>query len=376
MQRWFPIVGMMVVWVQGLPVMGQVAVGTPKADSIPVAFHGDLTYRVEQIDEEGKADRKRDRLRARVGADASLPNDLRVGMEISTGGSSPVSAYQTLGEGVSRKDIRFNLAYMEWKGVEGVCLTGGKMKNPFAGAGELIWDGDVTPEGVAVQANRRVGSAQGIINAGSFWLQERAEGDDLNVSQGQLGVKLALPSASTLLVGCGVCVFDNMEGQDVLDWENKNNVYGNSTKPGAVAGLVTNKVYAEGFTVCEGFGRLGLGGLPVPAELTIQYIVNTEAADHDMGYLVGGVVGKTEPGNLQLAYNYRELQKDATPGFLADSDIWGGGTDGRGHKVSVRYALSRHAQLGVNYCVAEKPVSDETRTHDVVRYQFEVGVKF
>ena len=49
-----------------------------------------------------------------------------------------------------------DLAYFDWhpERVEGLNVIGGKMENPFYAPGktELLWDGDLRPEGVALNS--------------------------------------------------------------------------------------------------------------------------------------------------------------------------------------------------------------------------------
>ena len=79
-----------------------------------IALKGDFRYRYEYIDSESKTHRDRDRVRARFGVEASIPNDLKVGFGIASGGDNPVSSNQTLGKGNSTKDLRLDVAYLKW----------------------------------------------------------------------------------------------------------------------------------------------------------------------------------------------------------------------------------------------------------------------
>lgn len=337
---------------------------------------GDVGYRFETIDEEGVADRERDRIRVRLGLESKVADDLMTEIGISSGGANPVLAYQTLGDGFGRDEFRLSHAYLQWKAIDDVTLTGGKMRNPFLDFGNLLWDADVAPEGAAIQATRTVADAELLAAAGYLWLQERGTRDDSRLHAGQVGVKFPLGDVVSLLAGGSYYGFDNMKGFDVLDWENKNNAYGNSTVLGSVVGAVTNKAYATEFRVVEGFARLARReGIPV--ELFGQYAINLAADSLETAYLGGVTFGKAVgPKGAEVGYVYRRVEMDASPGFMADSETWGGGSDGRGHRVFARCQLTKSVQFCANYFVSEKPIADEAKTHDYDKFNAEVAVRF
>ncbi len=65
----------------------------------------------------------------------------------------------------------------------------------------------------------------------------------------------------------------------------------------------------------------------------------------------------------------KRTEKDATPGFLADSETWGGGTDDREHKIFARYQINRNTQVAGNCYLSEKPIADGSKTHDYSLYK-------
>ena len=115
-----------------------------------IEFKGDIRLRYESVDEEGNERRDRGRFRTRFGFTADVQDDIKVVLELSTGGGNPVSTNVTIGDGFARKDIGFNLAYVDWKVNDSLTVNAGKMKNPLfrAGSAPLIWDGDLNPEGI------------------------------------------------------------------------------------------------------------------------------------------------------------------------------------------------------------------------------------
>ena len=61
------------------------------------------------------------------------------------------------GNGDSRKDLYFDLAYFNWTAAEGLNVLGGKFKNNLyrPGKNALIWDNDLNPEGFGAHLCQR-----------------------------------------------------------------------------------------------------------------------------------------------------------------------------------------------------------------------------
>ncbi len=357
---------------------GQQAAPAPAktwADSLTVK--GDVRYRYEQITEDGKDDRQRDRVRARLGASAKINDKVKAEVQLSTGDDDPISENKTIGDGFLKKDMGLNLAYIDWVPQEGLTLTGGKMKNPFLCVSDLVWDSDLTPEGAAAKWERQVGPMTLYANGGYLWVQERATApeEDTKLYAGQAAAKFQFSDEVSLLVGGSYYTYDNIEGMGVLDWEGKNKTYGNSSKD-KVSGTTTNKIYGMGYDQVEAFTKL-TAWVGTPVEFYGNYVVNQEADANDTGWLAGVTVGKAKNvGTMEFGYNYRELEKDAVLGAFTDSDSWGGGTDGRGHKVFGRYQIAKNVRLGATYFMNEKPIADSSKTHDYDRLQLDVVASF
>lgn len=369
---------MMVAGMASLAVNAQQAAPAPaKTWADTVQFKGDLRYRYEGITEEGKDDRQRDRIRARLGATAKINDEVKGEIQLSTGGSDPVSGNTTLGDGFAKEDMGLSLAYLDWTIQEGLNLVGGKMKNPFICVGDLIWDGDLTPEGAAAKWEKAAGPLTLYANGAEFWVQENASNPetDIKLHAGQLAGRFQLRDEVYLLIGGSAYVYDNIEGMNVLDWEAKNKTYGNSAA-NEVNGGVTNKVYKMGYNEMEMFAKVVVW-VGMPLEFYGDYVVNQDADENDTGWMGGLTLGKAKNvGTWELGYNYRELEKDAVLGAFTDSDSWGGGTDGRGHKFVGKYQIGKNVQLGATYFLNDKAIADSAKTHDYDRIQLDVSANF
>jgi len=346
--------------------------GKGMAGEIPeqVKLHGDSRFRLENIQEEGTHNRTRGRLRIRAGVYWEVNEDIDSGIRMATGDlDDPSSRNQTMGDAFSAKRFSLDLAYIDWhpsEWVENLDVILGKMRNPFITPGKYIWDGDVTPEGGAVKYS--IGeNLKLIVNGGAFWVVERKTENDMGMYAGQLAVQLKPTDKVNILIGGSYYYYENIKGFSVLLES-----YGNST-----VNLGTEEepqeVYAENFGVAEGFSELQFNaGLPV--KIYGSYINNTEADDNNTGYLVGAKLGKAKaPKSYELGYNYRKLEADSTVGIFADSDTWGGGTDGDGHKFYVKYQMMKNWQAAITYLLDKKGLDKEI---DYKRLQIDLVAKF
>jgi hypothetical protein len=369
--------------------MAQSNAPAPKTWADSLTFKGDLRYRYESIQDDAKQDangdeytRERNRIRARLGAEAKISSPLKAGLELSTGGEDPVSGNQTLGDGFGKEEMRLSLAYVDYsffgENPNELHAVAGKMKNPFLTMpDDLVWDGDLTPEGLALKGQLGGGFATLFANGGYLWVQERSAEDDLMLYAGQVAAKFQFVPEIGLTVGVSAYAFQDIEGTDVVDWEDKNNSYGNSTVAGSVSGDVTNKAWATEFLPVVYFAQLDLWMAGKPIALFAQELSNVDADELDQGHLVGATLGKAKnPKTWEIGYSYAKLEKDATVGMFTDSDRWGGGTDGKGHRVYGKYQAMKNLQLGATYLVGEKKISDEAKTTDYDRLQIDLSVNF
>jgi len=152
-------------------------------------WKGDLRYRHEMIDEETRDQRNRQRIRARVGLEAKVSDNLKTYVGIATGDpEDPRSTNATLGGGNVRKNIALDYAYFDWAAFDNTTVSLGKMKYPFerlAGS-QLFYDGDVNPEGGSI----RYKADNGLFASGyGFWITERSSGSDAYAFGAQLGWK-------------------------------------------------------------------------------------------------------------------------------------------------------------------------------------------
>lgn len=327
-----------------------------------ISLDGDFRYRYENIDVEGSDERNRSRVRARVNTRARLTDRVEVGFGLATGGDDPVSANQTLGGGGSSKSIALNLAYADWEAVDNLHLIAGKFNNPLVRVAKnpLMWDGDWTPEGLALQYER----GPVFVNALGTWLESDSRGGNSNFSWGgQVGATGAF--GGVRLTG-GVGYFSIRTKGDTTyfgDPTDPGDFFGNTAvEVGTGAPCGTNAgttcVYLFDYNLVELFGEAAfdLGGFP--AVVFFDASNNGDASGEDTAWKLGTRIGETkDSGQVQFSYWYAEKEADSVLGLLTDSDWAGGGTDNKGHFFKLAYGVNKTWSIGAQYFVNEIDVS-------------------
>jgi len=371
------------------PVSKPVALApaAPKSWTDYVTVKGDMRLRLETINDDSKKNSQgenymqdRARIRARLKAEAKV-DDLKAGLGLSTGGADPVSGNTTLGDGFTKKEIRLDLAYIDYTFLKddsyGLAALGGKINNPMIMLpDDLIWDSDLNPEGVAAKATFGNDFVTCLVNGEGLFIQERSSEKNATGLGGQVALKFRFMPEVALTVGGTYYAFQNFEGYNVIDWQNNNNSYGNSTIKGTVSGGVTNKAWACGFTPVIGIAQLDLY-LGLPISFYGQLLTNPDADANKNGYMGGVSLGKAKnPRTFEVGYSYTELEKDATLGMFTDSDRWGGGTDGKGSKFYGKYQIMKNLQACVTFFLDQKKISAADGGTDYNRLQLDVQASF
>jgi hypothetical protein len=331
-------------------------------------WKGDFRYRYENIGVEGQEDRNRSRIRARTMLEAQVTPTVEVGVGLATGGEDPVSSNVTLGGGASRKEIGLDLAYFDWSGLAGTHVLGGKFGNFLVSPQKsgLLWDGDWRPEGLGVAWQDGTFFAHGL----GTWLESDSSAGTEFAWVAQGGVNLAL-GGGKLMFGAGYSQFD-IAGRTAL-FGDPDDFYGNSYVIDPVSGEL---VFAYDYHEVEAFAeyRLTLAGRPLA--LFADYVVNTEAAANDTGYLFGARYGSASArATWEAGWFYKDLEADAVVGLLTDSDFGGGGTDARGHVFQGAYAFHDNWNFSLTYFLNETGLASGD-PQDFDRVQLDLNFKY
>jgi hypothetical protein len=341
-----------------------VSAGAPAAEdswSDRISLDGDFRYRYERIDSEGSDTRRRNRIRARTNVRADLADDLEVGFGLATGGDDPVSTNQTLGGGGSSKGVVLNLAYADWEVMDGLHLIGGKFKNPLYRVGKqaLMWDGDWTPEGIAMTWERDWFFVNAI---GTFLESDSRRGNDALSLGAQFGVTGEFAGAR-LIGGLGYYQIPTQgESTTFGDPADPGDYFGNTAvqADGQPCGTVEGAgcVYLYDYSLAQVFAEAAFDLAGWPATVFFDYVNNSDASDNDTGWTLGTRLGQAKnKGQWQFSYLYADKEADALLGLLTDSDFAGGGTDNNGHFFKVDYGVTKNWTIGAQYFINETGTS-------------------
>ncbi len=341
-------------------------------------FKGDVRIRQETVKIDGESnnggrDKDRQRIRARLGAYTEINPQVDTGIRIATGGGDDArSTNQDLDNYFDKKQIWLDLGYIDYHPdqIKNLHVIGGKMLQPWVSMGDVIWDGDINPEGLAVTYKYPLGSTAELFGSlGNYTLKDNVDGEgvqfrhDLRLTAGQLGSRLSITDNLKLTVGGSVYAYQNDEDSRCT---------GTST-PCALS--VNGNSANNEFRLYEGFSQLDIGGLAMPLSFYGQYVKNNDAVtDADTAWLIGA---KSKVFGFNLDYNYRDVQRDAVVGAFTDSDFANGTTGSRGHKFKVGYDIDKNFAIGATYFLTKADFASRTqRDADTNTLQLDAEAKF
>lgn len=337
---------------------------------------GDIRLRHETVDAEGATniagDQDRQRVRARLGVYSEINPQVDAGIRLATGSGTSGdgrSTNQSLA-GMSQKSFWLDQAYLDYHptDIKDLHLVGGKMPQQWVSMGDVIWDGDLNPEGLAVTYKMPLaGKTELFGSTGYYILQDNVDGEgyqfehDLRMYTGQAGIRFAPADSLKVTLGGSLYAFDNDDDTNTL----------------AING---NAAGSNEFQLYEGFGQVDLTGLALPLSFYGQYVKNADAkttatvGKEDTAYLFGV---KTKIFAFGLDYNYRDVERNSVVGAFTDSDFGNGNTGGKGHKVKVSYDIDKNFAVAASYLKAKDAwLGAAAGEGDVDTMQLDLEAKF
>jgi len=338
-------------------------------------------------------DRQRLTLRARLGINAKLSDQVSTGLRLSTGTTSgPTSSSQTLGTQLNKASVVLDRAFLRWQppaGMQGLSADFGRMPNPFYST-DLSWADDLSFDGVAASIRHSLASRQQFFaTAGVFPLEE------LNLSTRdkwllgvQAGAELPLMKGATLKVGLAAYDFRHVAGvretnpppsgprsgtqsyfasQYPSSLRLKGNTLVNLNDPTSTAAPTWG--LASRFRPVNLTTALNLSFFaPVMVNLSLDWIENTGFDLADIrtrsgttlptlaakttalqGRLGVGMQSLARRGDWQGFASYRHMERDAWIDGFTDTTWHLGGTNYKGWSLGGGYALDRNFWLGLRW---------------------------
>lgn len=337
--------------------------------------------------------RDRFRLQARLGVLAKISDSLDAGLRLTTGNATDrVSTNQTMGQNFNKYSLMLDRAYLRFKPIDEITLTGGRIANPFFST-DLVWDPDLNFEGFAATYRQRFGVAEPFVTLGYFPLRENnpPSAGERSLLAIQGGSAFNFANKTRLTVGAAWYKYHNLAGQVESAAAYNDSVPGYATRYAYPAGLrqkgntlaPTNAFTDAACTattlggctygLASEFTELNLTASldiavfdPIHVVLTGDYVKNL-AFDRkemqrrsgvairdgkDFGYQLRAQVGypkiaRRHDWNTYIAYRY--LGSDAVVDAFTDSDFGLGGTNNKGFIVGANYGLDKNFWIGARW---------------------------
>ena len=346
--------------------------------------------------------------RLRFGGSAALSDTLRAEFRVASGNpSNATSTNQTLGNygarwqfGVDRAALLWNPHSDDWDRDYDVRL--GRFENPFATYNEMLWDQDLSFEGVSgtFNWNRVVGEDERtsrwlFATVGAFPIQEvELSNKDKWLYGAQIGTEIPFTENSRLRVAGAIYQFANVNGQvntpgsNLLDYtapailqkgntlvdirndvDPSTNLWALAGKYRLVSGLVQfdmlafgqNRVSINGEIVKNiGWKRADVEALQAPIAFNTPFVPPGQPLPpltaRTSGYEFGVTAGRPKVqdfGQWRTGLSYRHLERDAVIDAFTDSDFHLGGTDAAGYIFFFDFGLAHSAFARLRYMSAD-----------------------
>jgi hypothetical protein len=339
-------------------------------------FGGDFRYRSESTDFEELSGgstqsftRHRHRIRFRLGMTSSPSDYTTVGFRLVSGGTSSRSTNQDLAGSFSTKNFMLDRAYLDLHPCKNLSFIFGKAAVPFKSTSQLVWDSDLSIEGISSTLTGKLGTFAATVTAGGFWLEEYERQDD----QGMLGIQGSLGRGTENIEWtASVAYFDyqNAAGGALFG-----SASGNTQQMSGDDGTL-RPYYKHDYDLLN---FSGTATLPIAEKTKLSLFfeaVENTAVSYDRHGVLGGMKLTSKRGKLpySFGYSYRETEADATVAALVDSDFADGQTDSNGHELTLYVTPLKELSVGATAFVNKYMVLSKDLTFN--RIEFDVIVKF
>ena len=305
-----------------------------------VKVKGDIRLRYQYQDTDDGNARSRGRYRARIGIIGKPVDNFEAGIGIASGGTDPRSTNETFDDTFETKDARMDYAYLQYK-TGGLDTIGGKFKRQryLYQTTDLMWDGDVNPEGFATKYTLKNAYGEAYAAAGVLVLDDNGgSSDDPFMYYGQIAQKFKSGNIYGQIAGMYYALSDYHFGAS-----------DNNREHSAVTNTDDN---FGGFGVSAELGtKTDFGKISFITDYIKNLSTNTE---EDTAYAVGL---EWKYGKWKAKYVYADLAHNSVPDFLPDSDRFRGDTGIKGHEFAAGYKLNKRVSLGLDFYATQDDVT-------------------
>ena len=341
-------------------------------------FSGDFRLRYENTENQEPGlklfeGRHREVVRFRAGMTKQINESLNFGARIATGSSDdPNTADVTLGNFVDDLEISLDQLYLEWAGTD-FLFKGGKFPNPFRRT-DLVWDGDVNPQGVSgsysFSQNAKLTGMFSIIDEHST---SRIPDSQMFGGQFEFTTKPS-DNVSFTLAG-GYYDYDitslTASHSDAGDTRS-NNVIFDST--GAATAYVSDFDLLDIIAVFEyhGFGE------DYPVRFVVDFVKNLGAeVDEDQGFMLDLFIGNASKRNdMRFRYGYSEAETDAMLAAFSNDNTTIASNYTQ-HTFTLDYVALDNTTLNLTWYLFKNKVTTPGTKNDLIsRLRLNTVVKF
>tara|TARA_B100000214_G_scaffold373008_1_gene352441 strand:+ start:108 stop:1319 length:1212 start_codon:yes stop_codon:yes gene_type:complete len=315
-----------------------------------VKVKGDIRLRYQWENTDGGIERNRGRYRARIGLIGKPVDNWEAGIGLASGADDPRSTNETFDDTFETKDARMDYAYLQYN-KDNLMAIGGKFKRKkyLWNATDLMWDGDVNPEGLAAKYSMKNNLGKFYVGSGILVIDEAGgTSEDPYMIYAQLGQKFKN---------------ENFYGQLAAQYH-------------SFGEMNLGQEHSAGTNTDDNLGAFGAswelgtetnaGKVAFIGDLYNNIETNT---NEDTAYSVGF---KWKKGSWKAKYIYAKVEHNAVPDFLPDSDRFGGDTGIKGHEFAINYAFNKNVSLGLDYYATQ--AYDENIHQDLL--QIDLNMKF
>jgi len=372
-------------------------------------INGDFRGRYESFGSQNDlfTDRHRFRYRLRLGAVATIKDNLEVGLRLTSGeangtfGGDPIAGNTTLQDNGSKKFVFIDLAYGKWSFVNTKAVTEtitiGKMENPFV-LSDAVFDADYTPEGAAYNLTYRPNDIHAFkFNGGGFILDEiSTDSNDPYMFGAQ--IRWDAIWSKVFASSMGVAGLNIAHDQTLVNGAVPNVQRGNTRNAAGAPATHFNPIIGDASVTYTFVDGIPFYQAAFPIKLAGEYMNNPAADEREQAWQGGVTFGKAgKKGLWEISYRYKYLGGDAWYEEFVDSDFgayyqdewpnsgqttaaaarYGAGTNARGHVAKINYSLFDALTLGVTYfrteLIDESPAGSNS---DMTRLQVDAVWKF
>ena len=311
----------------------------PAAPTGNLNISGDMRLRYEHNSSDGdERDDARGVVRGRIAATYAASPTLELGARLVTGDpDDPNSTDVSLSNFNDDLEVSLDQVY-GIKTFGKLSVLGGKFANPFRRT-DLVWDGDVNPQGLAARYAALDNGSTRIGGSALFFPIERSTAaQDSTASGFQLTLDQKASEAWEFGFAAGYYDYE-IEAVGTAD--------SGDTRTNLLDGSGT---YLSDFDLLNIMTEASFSGFGDrwPLEIKAEYVRNLGADDYDTGYSVSASLGQASaPGTYSFGYGYHVAEADSVFAAFAQDNI-PYASNYLQHTYSFSYALSEHLQMNTS----------------------------